>query len=110
MAAPPDARFVSPLGGAVEPLVHAPEAVQSARVGGIGVIDDPVLEDERAHARPLARVRGGVGSAHGREGDSPLAAPFPRRLAPVVVFDAALALLFLGEPDAELEVEVGAER
>src|SRR5208337_66578 len=28
VAAPPDARLVTPLGGAVEPLVHAPEAVQ----------------------------------------------------------------------------------
>src|SRR5438309_9373263 len=66
VAAPPDARLVAPLGGAVEPLVHPPEAVQSARIGGIGVIDDAVLEHERAHARPLARVRGRVGSGHGR--------------------------------------------
>src|SRR5439155_14680702 len=66
MAAPPDARLVAPLGGAVEPLIHAPEAVQSARIGGIGVVDDTVLEHERAHARPLARVRGRVGSGHGR--------------------------------------------
>ena len=29
MPAPPDARLVAPPGGAVEPLVHAPEAVQS---------------------------------------------------------------------------------
>ena len=67
VAAPPDARLVAPLGRAVEPLVHAPEAVQSARIGGIGVVDDAVLEHERAHARPLARVRGRVGSGHGRE-------------------------------------------
>src|SRR6266516_880932 len=66
VAAPPDAGLVAPLGGAVEPLVHAPEAVQSARIGGIGVVDDAVLERERAHARPLARVRGRVGSGHGR--------------------------------------------
>src|SRR5688572_26101844 len=96
VAAPPDARLVAPLGGAVEPLVHAPEAVQSARIGGVRMVDDAVLERERAHARPLARVRGHVGSAHGRERDGPLvAADFPdqRRLAPVVVFDAPLALL-----------------
>src|SRR5467141_3911660 len=66
VVAPPDARLVAPLGGTVEPLVHAPEAVQSARIGGIGVVDDAVLEYERAHARPLARVRGRVGSGHGR--------------------------------------------
>src|SRR5207245_2062205 len=66
VAAHPDARLVTPLGGAVEPLVHAPEAVQSARIGGIGVVDDAVLERERAHARPLTRVRGRVGSDSGR--------------------------------------------
>jgi hypothetical protein len=117
VAAPPDARLVAPLGCAVEPLVHAPEAVQSARVGGIGVVDDAVLERERAHARPFARVRGHIGSGHGRDlGDWPLAAtlrtlaPLPRRLAPVVVFDAPLALLLLGEPDVKVEVEVAAER
>src|SRR5438093_5621144 len=94
VAAPPDARLVASLRCAVEPLVHAPEAVQSARIGGIGVVDDAILERERAHARPLARVRGDVGSAHGREDDGPLVAtlrtlaPLPSRLAPVVVFDA----------------------
>src|SRR2546427_6409610 len=67
VAAPPGARLVAPLGCAVEPLVHTPEAVQSARIGGIGVVDDAVLAHERAHARLLARVRGHVGSGHGRE-------------------------------------------
>src|SRR5207244_4968083 len=67
VAAPPGARLVAPLGGAVEPLVHAPEAVQSARIGGIGVVDDAVLEHEGAHARPLAHERGRVGSGHGRD-------------------------------------------
>src|SRR5215468_2078081 len=65
VAAPPDARLVASPGGAVEPLVHAPEAIQSARIGGIGVVDDAVLEHERAHARPLARVSGHVDSASG---------------------------------------------
>src|SRR3989442_6757490 len=54
VAAPPDARLVASLGGAVEPLVHAPEAVQSARIGGIGAVGDAVLEHVRAHALPLA--------------------------------------------------------
>ncbi|MCU1311173.1 MAG: hypothetical protein JWO20_2298, partial [Candidatus Angelobacter sp.] len=62
VATPPDAALVSPLGRAVEPLVHAPDAVQSAGISGIAVVDDAVLEHERAHARPLARVRGHVGS------------------------------------------------
>ena len=74
VAAPPDACLVAAPGGAVEPLIHAPEAVQSARIGGIGVVDDAVLERERTHTRPLARVRGHVGSGHGRELLGPLAA------------------------------------
>src|SRR5712664_3286853 len=107
VAAPPDARLVAPLGCAVEPLVHAPEAVQSARIGGIHVVDDAVLEHERAHAWPLARVRGHVGSGHGRVGGDRVSlhaarkpvviAQLPRRLALVVVFDATVALLLLGE-------------
>src|SRR5438094_892133 len=44
MAAPPGACLVAPLGGAVEPLEHAPKAVQSARIGGIGMVDNAVLE------------------------------------------------------------------
>src|SRR5918992_694994 len=61
VAAPPDARLVAPLRGAVEPLVHAPEAIQPARVRRVGVVDDAVLERERAHTRLLAHVRGRVG-------------------------------------------------
>ena len=112
VAAPPDARLVASPGGAVEPLVHAPEAVQPACIRRVGVIDDAFGEHERAHARPLARVRGYVGSGHGRDfGVGPLvAAQMPRRLAPVIVFDASLALLLLGELDVEVEVEVAVER
>src|SRR5262252_8850071 len=111
VATPPDARLVAPLGGAVEPLIHAPEAVQSTRIGGIGVIDDAILEHECAHAGPLADVRRHVGSARGRHlGDITSAAAFPRPLAPVVVFAAPFELLLLAEPDIEVGVEVAAER
>src|SRR6266853_5964701 len=61
VAAPPEARLIAPVGCAVEPLVHAPEAVQPARVRRVGVVYDAILELERAHARPLARIRGRVG-------------------------------------------------
>src|SRR5258706_5189028 len=40
VAAPPDACLIAPFGGAVEPLVHAPETIQSARIAGICVVDD----------------------------------------------------------------------
>src|SRR5438477_11745311 len=108
VAAPPDARLVAPLGGAVEPLVHAPEAVHAARIGGIGVVDDAVLERERAQTRSLARVRRHVGSGHGRDlrdrflAAAQLPAHCGPGFAPEVVFDDALALLLLGEPDAEV--------
>src|SRR5262245_30845566 len=72
VAAPPDAALVASVGSAVEPLIHAPEGIDSARVCGIGVVDDAVLERERAQARSLTRVRGHVGSGHGREGHGPL--------------------------------------
>src|SRR6516225_8186582 len=103
VAAPPDARLVAPLGRPVEPLVHAPEAIQSARIGRIGVVDDAVLECERAHARPLAPVSRRGGSACGRE----LGYGWRNRCrvkrvaaAPVVVFDVSLALLLFGHRDA----------
>src|SRR5437763_4953636 len=67
VAAKPGARLVASLGGAVEPLVHAPEAIESAHISGIGVVDDAILEYERAQARPIARVRSRVGSGHGGE-------------------------------------------
>src|SRR6267378_6660351 len=94
VAAPPDARLVAPLGCAVEPLVHAPEAVESARISGVSVIDDAVLEHKRAHARPLARVRGRVSSGHGRvrgDGLRDLCRRVHRVAAAlVVVFDSPL--------------------
>src|SRR5437879_694573 len=106
VAAKPGARLVASLGGAVEPLVHAPEAVESAHISGIGVVGDAILEYERTQARPIARVRGRVGSGHGRELSDRLRDR--RRVhrvaaAPVVVFDAPLALLLLGERDVEVK-------
>src|SRR5207248_6615724 len=101
MAPPPDARLVASPGGAVEPLVHAPEAVQSARIAGISVVNNAILERERAYARALARVRRRIGSAHRCESGSPLARTFPRALALVVVFEASFALLLLRERGAE---------
>jgi hypothetical protein len=113
VAAPPNAArlFVAPFGGAVEPLVHAPEAVQSARIGGIGVVDDALLEYKRAHARPVARVRGRVGSGHScvlSDGLRDLRCIHRVAAALVVVFDAAVALLLLGERNVEVEVEITA--
>src|SRR6476661_1441034 len=124
MTAKPECRFVASLGSAVEPLIHSPEPVQSARIGRISMVDDSILEHERAHARPLASVGVHVGSSHGRyfrdrplsPARSPLANSLPcerltcRRLATVVVFNASLALLLLGEPDVQVEVEVATKR
>ena len=43
---PPHARFVPTFGCAVEPLVHAPDAVDAAGIRGISVIDNAVVEHE----------------------------------------------------------------
>src|SRR5215471_14026392 len=118
MAAPPDAvGLVATFGGAVEPSVHAPDTVHAAREGGIGVVDDAILEHERAHARPIANKGGRVGSAHGRELSPGLLAAtlltrpaLKRRLPPIVVFDVAFALLLLAEPNVEVGIEVAAGR
>src|SRR5690606_27445951 len=111
--APPDAGLVASFGGAVQPLVHAPQPVEPARVGRIGVVDDAVFHHERAHARPVAVVGGPVGAAHGGHQVFRLDAaaflagtPFEAHIAVVVVFDVAGALLRLGEPDVEIRIEI----
>src|SRR5262245_48849973 len=56
VAAPPGARLIASFGGAIQPLVHRPEAVQATRIGGIAVVDSASLEHEAAHTWPLARI------------------------------------------------------
>src|SRR6267143_5402571 len=56
MAAEPGAGLVATEWRAVEPLVHAPEAVDPARVRRVGVVHDAILERERAHAGPFSPV------------------------------------------------------
>jgi hypothetical protein len=63
----PRHRFVPPIRCPIEPLVHSPERIEAARVGGVCVVDDAVGECERAHARRLASVGGDIGAGHGRE-------------------------------------------
>ena len=97
---------------AIEPLIHAPQTVESARVRRVGVIDDAVLQDEGAHAGSLACV-GGTSVPLMAAILTTLAArrcACHRCLATVVVLDAAVLLFLLGEPDAEIVVEVAAER
>src|SRR5450432_1874778 len=114
MATPPKARLVASLGRAVEPLVHAPEAVEPTRVGGIGVVDDAVLEHERAHAGPLPPERRPVGAdaRRDRRADGP-SARLRRRLLVLgreVVLPDARPLLLLGDAHPEVVVEVASER
>src|ERR1700722_2292006 len=95
MATPPMASFVAPLGSAVEPLPHAPQSIQPARIRRIRVVDDAILQNEGTHPRPLAQERGPIDSSPpdirviGTGSQQ-------RALATIVVFDAALALLFFG--------------
>jgi hypothetical protein len=63
----PRRRFVPPIRCPIEPLVHSPERVEAARIGGVCVVDDAVGECERTHARGLAGVGGDISAGHGRE-------------------------------------------
>ena len=100
-----------PWARAVEPL-EPPEAVQSARIGRIGLVNHAIFQHEGAQARPLAHVGGRVGAGHGRVLDEYLRDRRRRTdaAAPVVVSTAALALLRFGERDVEVEVKLPADR
>src|SRR5216683_8393339 len=71
VAAPPDAGLVAPAWRAVEPLVHAPQDVDPALVGGVGVVDNAILERKRAHAGSFSPVGRPVHSGDRRERDHP---------------------------------------
>lgn len=122
---PPHSLFVPAQRRTIEPLVHGPESVQSARVGGVCVINDAILEYERAQARPLAQVRVHVHAAHrpkirrrvrGRPCGDPGptigrgAREWPGRFAPVIVLDANDLLLLFGIGRIEVRVELAPER
>src|SRR5207247_6172189 len=57
MVAPPETRLVAAPGGAVEPLVHAPETVQSARIGGVAVVRSEERRVGKAGRAGVGRVR-----------------------------------------------------
>jgi hypothetical protein len=46
VALPPGTGLVAPFGSAIEPLIHSPQPVHSACVGGVGMIDNAVFERE----------------------------------------------------------------
>ena len=80
------------------------------------MVDDAVLENESAHARPLAQVRGPIDSSAkyvqvvGRKGLNPGAGWLQRIFAAIVVFDASVAELLLGtEAKAKVGIEVAAK-
>src|SRR5215467_8169521 len=114
VAAPPvRAGLVAPAWRAVEPLVHAPGGVQPARVRRVGVVDDAILECERAHAWPLSRVRLPIRSnpqlAPGVQGTL-LAGRRPKVQFAKVVLDRSRQPLLLGVRRLEVVVEVATER
>src|SRR5215472_5069569 len=107
------ARLVSPLRRPVQPLVHAPQAVQAARVGRVSVVDDSVLERERAHARALSGVGRPVGARRCGprvEWPADVVGRGPHGRLAEVVLEGARTFLLLGEGDVEVGVEVAAER
>lgn len=114
MALPPEAEvlFVAPARCAIEPLIHAPETVEPARVCRVCVVHDAVVENERAHAGRLAPVSRPVGSASTRDFNRPLFAggckDRTRILRTEVVFDGARPLLLFRAAGLKIEVEVAA--
>src|SRR5260370_35921093 len=56
VATPPDSGLVAPLRRAIEPLIHSPEPVQSARVWDTGVVNAAPLARERARPRPFTNA------------------------------------------------------
>ncbi len=67
MTLPPGRAFAAAKRRAVEPLIHAPQCIQSARIGGIGLIDRAVLHRKSAHARPVPHIGGRICAAGSRE-------------------------------------------
>src|SRR5262249_5372446 len=111
IAPEPVSAFVSTFRRTVEPLVHPPETVEAARIAGVRVVDDAVLERERAHAGPFAHEGRDVDA--GRACDLRLSTALGGRsevLRPEVVVDHTRALLLLGERHPQVVVEVAAER
>src|SRR5262252_4000261 len=111
VAAPPKTGLVAPAWRAVKPLVHAPQAVQPARVRRVGVVDDATLKRERAHAGPFAPeglpVRADDRLAEGVAGTL-LTGPRPQILLAEVVRDGSCFPLLLGVRHPEVEVEIAA--
>src|SRR5262245_22580859 len=115
MAAKPHASLVASLGRTIEPLVHAPDAVHTARISGVAVVDDAVLEHEGTHALTFTRIRTHVrachGSEHSRTGSrhSRLSDDHHGVIAAEVVF-GPFALLLLSERRVEVKIEVAVMR
>src|SRR3982074_1202911 len=96
---PPEPGLVAPEWRAVEPLLHAPEAVQPALVRRVGVVDDAILERERAHTGPFSPVRRPVRSNARRdlrEQGTLLALRRPKVHRAEVVLDGSRLPLVLG--------------
>src|SRR6266481_5365110 len=64
---PQTAILVATFGRAIEPLIHSPKSIHSARVSRVSVINNSVLERECAHSGTLARVSVNVGPGRRRE-------------------------------------------
>ena len=108
----PKARLVAPLRRAVEPLIHAPKAVEPARIGRVGVVDRRRL---RARMRSCPAVLARTSRHRLRPAPRPWRPGHLRRGAPAAsrgdnctrMF--AVPLLQLADRGVEVDVEVAAE-
>src|SRR5229473_3555222 len=114
VAAPPEAGLVATEWRAVEPRVHAPDAVHPALVRRVGVVHDAILERERAHAGPFPPVRRPVRPDDARceliEPGTVLTGWRPEVRPAEVVLDRSRLPLLLGDRRLEVVVEVAAGR
>src|SRR4051794_14555498 len=63
VTSPPEPGLVAPFRCTVKPLVRTPENVHPARIGGVCVINDAVLDREGAHSGRFSRVCCPVGAS-----------------------------------------------
>src|SRR5216684_8331965 len=113
VAAPPQAGLVATERRAVEPWIHAPEGVYPSLVCRVGLVDQAILQRERAHAGPLSPVGRPVRSDQRRELSDEgilLSLWHPEVNCAEVVLDGTRPPLLLCVRHMEVVVEVAAER
>ena len=109
-ALPPGAVLIAALWCAIEPREHAPQGVEPAGIGGVGVKNLSIVE-RRRRSSPEARADRSAGRLRNRRRALPVksaaSAGMGGFLMEVIV--VAAILLGLGKADAVIEIEIARE-